>query len=923
MAVGVQKKDDIRRENEELRRRLEKAETIINAIRRGRVDAFVVGDSTNDEVKMLEGFDQPYRLFVEGMQQGAVTLTDDGTIAFVNPSFANKLSEPAGALLGVNFASKVAPQSREIFKALLQRGKVDGSEGEVDLIRRDGTVFPAYVAMNPLSQNQGITGLILTDLSQQRQRRSENEYIQLEQAARSKAEEIAATLRASEERFQFATQHGRVGIWDWNLLTNEVEATQSLYSILGLNPQTPRSFDRESFLEFVHPDDREHVESAMRHSLEQDVPFELEMRAIRSDGLTIWLFTSARLVTEADRPVRMLGTTIDVTDLKRAEEETRQTREELQFITDTMTAAVVRCDANNRYTWVSREYAARFKLEPHDLVGQSIQQFLGEKAWQTIEPYAKRALSGERVDYEVPIDYDALGSRWIRAVYVPTYGNGPNPNGYVAVDTDLTSRKQLEDAVAHSEKRYRELVQGLPAAVYTCDSEGRIGLYNDAAVALWGRTPDLDDLWCASYKIFKDGVEISMDACPMADCVRNGRAVHGTEIIVEQPDGSRRHVLPHPEPLHDANGNIIGAINMLIDITDRKLAEEELAQTRDDLAVQVKTLTQLHELSIRLVDSPELTPTIQAIVETFVESCGARSGLLSLYNPDSGELYPAATSGFDPKSLEYLKPLKPALNAGCGGAAFVTRARAVVTDTESDSWFADSKDLARVAGFRAVHSTPILTRSGDVLGVLSVQYTEQHTPSQREMQMADLYARHAADTIEAAHNQQVLRESEQRFRILANSSPAMLWKTGPDGACTFLSGRWYEFTGQPVDSGLGMGWLEAVHREDRDAVRNVFTASHEMGNPWELDFRLRRADGEYRWVANSAQARLTAGGDFAGFVGLIIDITDRKEAEQDLVFLRSIGTPRHRAHRPTQDACRRIDTGRAARAKTPCAGPAR
>ena len=139
--------------------------------------------------------------------------------------------------------------------------------------------------------------------------------------------------------------------------------------------------------------------------------------------------------------------------------------------------------------------------------------------------------------------------------------------------------KAAQEHLQESEARYRELIQALPAAVYTCDERGRITLYNQAAAALWGREPEVGkDLWCGSWKIYRpDGTPLPLDECPMAVTLREGRAIRGEEIVIERPDGTRRHVLPHPEPIRNAEGVVVGAINMLIDITDLQQAERAMA----------------------------------------------------------------------------------------------------------------------------------------------------------------------------------------------------------------------------------------------------------------------------------------------------------------------------------------------------------
>jgi len=159
-------------------------------------------------------------------------------------------------------------------------------------------------------------------------------------------------------------------------------------------------------------------------------------------------------------------------------------------------------------------------------------------------------------------------------------------------------RSDWLNALKESEFRHRNLIHGLPAAIYTTDKEGYITLYNEAAVELWGRRPEIGkEMWCGSWKIYQpDGITpVSLDSCPMGIALKEGRKVNDQEIIIERPDGTRRNVMPHPEPIFDKKGNIVGAVNMLLDITEQKIAEENMArlaaivQSSDD-AILSKTL---------------------------------------------------------------------------------------------------------------------------------------------------------------------------------------------------------------------------------------------------------------------------------------------------------------------------------------------
>jgi PAS domain S-box-containing protein len=126
------------------------------------------------------------------------------------------------------------------------------------------------------------------------------------------------------------------------------------------------------------------------------------------------------------------------------------------------------------------------------------------------------------------------------------------------------------------EGRFRALLEALPAAVYATDAAGRITYYNEAAADLWGHRPELGKSeWCGSWKLFwPDGSPLPHDQCPMAMALKEKRPIRGVEAIAERPDGTRVPFVPYPTPMFDSSGTLIGAVNMLVDITDRKRAEE-------------------------------------------------------------------------------------------------------------------------------------------------------------------------------------------------------------------------------------------------------------------------------------------------------------------------------------------------------------
>ncbi len=139
----------------------------------------------------------------------------------------------------------------------------------------------------------------------------------------------------------------------------------------------------------------------------------------------------------------------------------------------------------------------------------------------------------------------------------------------------------------------RELLDALPAAIYTTDAAGRITYYNAAAVHLAGRKPKIgSDEWCVTWRLYwPDGTPLPHDECPMAVALKTGRPVRGMEAIAERPDGTLVPFIPYPTPLHDASGNVVGAVNMLVDLTERSHAEQvrqllaSIVESSDDAIV--------------------------------------------------------------------------------------------------------------------------------------------------------------------------------------------------------------------------------------------------------------------------------------------------------------------------------------------------
>jgi PAS domain S-box-containing protein len=129
--------------------------------------------------------------------------------------------------------------------------------------------------------------------------------------------------------------------------------------------------------------------------------------------------------------------------------------------------------------------------------------------------------------------------------------------------------------------------------------------------------------------------------------------------------------------------------------------------------------------------------------------------------------------------------------------------------------------------------------------------------------------------------QEALRESEARFRALADTAPVMIWMSGTDKLCTFFNKGWFDFTGRSLEQELGNGWAEGVHRDDLDRCLETYVTSFESRRPFTMEYRLRRSDGEYRWVLDSGGPRFASDDTFLGYIGSCIDITEHKRADAE------------------------------------------
>jgi len=459
---------------------------------------------------------------------------------------------------------------------------------------------------------------------------------------------------------------------------------------------------------------------------------------------------------------------------------------------------------------------------------------------------------------------------------------------------------------------FREMVEALPVAIYATDAQGRLTYFNTAAVKLSGRVPELGtDRWCVTWKLFlADGTPLAHDQCPMAIALQGGQAPGGIECIAERPDKTRFWFTPCPAVLRDSEGRIVGGINLLVDITDRKAAETE---AKDHFRAIVETTPAC--VKIVASDGTLLHMNSAGLAMVGASSADEVEGknVYDLIAPEDRERFREFNEGIcqgDRGSLQFdIVGLKGARSHMESNSAPLRRSggdtvQLAITHDVTERKRAEraalllgeivnssddaiiSKDLngvitswnigaERLFGYTAdeVIGKPVtilipsdrLEEEPNILSRLKRGERVDHFETIRRRKDGTLLdisltispvkdrqgnilgvSKIARDITEAKRARAALLASEARFRQLADAMPQIVWTARPDGYLDYYNERWYEFTGLSRGTSGETGWEQILHPDDVQRCRETWNAAVGSGTPYNIEYRLR--DGsENRW----------------------------------------------------------------------------
>lgn len=470
------------------------------------------------------------------------------------------------------------------------------------------------------------------------------------------------------------------------------------------------------------------------------------------------------------------------------------------------------------------------------------------------------------------LDFDVVGLNGVRRHLESHAAPLRNPDGstvHLAITRDDTDRRRAE----RSSMRLAAIVDSSDDAIISKNLDGIITSWNKSAERLFGYTAE--EVVGKSITILIPPERLAEEP-EILRRLQHGERVDHFETIRRRKDGSQLHLSLTISPVRDAQGKVVGASKIARDITERKAAEEAIQRLNWQLTSDLSAMTRMQSLSTRLVQARDFPLLLAEIVDAGIEIMHADMGHIQLL--EDGVLQIAAHRGFDDSFLGFFANIPHPADPQPGR-------RIIFEDIADSPAFAGTPalDVMQAAGVRGMQVTPLISRSGKMLGLFSTHYRSPRSPGEREMRMLDLLARQAADLIERKRAEAALRESERRFRQLAESMPQIVWTARPDGYVDYWNNRWYEFSGFDRQWLGDAGWEPILHAEDFERCHDAWYESVRTGEPFQVEYRFwDRREKHWRWFMGRALPVRNEAGGIVKWFGSCTDIDDQKRVEDEL-----------------------------------------
>jgi PAS domain S-box-containing protein len=479
-----------------------------------------------------------------------------------------------------------------------------------------------------------------------------------------------------------------------------------------------------------------------------------------------------------------------------------------------------------RIVAVNRTAAEWSGIAEEQWPGRSPQQILGETEGAAVTAHYQRALkAGVPIEYEERLQLPA-GEVWALTTVSPVRDSSGSVTRIVATSTNITALKRAEAALAEQKRLYQTVTDNASTALFIMDEHQQCVFMNPAAEQLTGYTLAETrgrPLHEVVHHTRPDGSPYPLDECPIDQAFPKNDRMPGEEVFVHK-DGHFYEVAFMASPVRDAGGRPVGTVIEVREIGARKRLERELAQS-------------------------------EALFRAFMDNSPAHAWL----KDTAGRYCFVSRSVREVFPMELVGRTDDELFDAARAAEYVETDRAVLAADAplriSDTWHP----------------------GGDARTMLAIKFPVRGADGGRYV------GGFAVDVTEQRRAEEALRESEVRFRAMADSSPVMIWSADPHGGIEFVNRAYCDFFGVSEEAVRGPGrWVPLLHPEDVEGYLGAFKRALAERAPFRGEVRVRRGDGAWRWLASYAAPRFAPSGEFLGLVGSSPDITDLKDAEAAL-----------------------------------------
>ncbi len=569
-------------------------------------------------------------------------------------------------------------------------------------------------------------------------------------------------LRASEERFRAFFEGAAIGIALVDLEGHPVQVNPALQKMLGYSEEELR---RMTFAEFTHPDDRALDLALFQELLEgKRDHYHMEKRYIRKDGQVIWGHLTVSSLRH-ENPTYVIGMVEDITERKRAEEALRESQERLQAIMDNAPAVIFVRDLQGRYLLVNRGYEERFRLAREDLVGKTPYDIFPKDVADALLAHDREVLeAGKPLQFEEVVPQDGEQRTYI-AVKFPLRDHAGSPYGVCTIATDITERKQTEQALAEAKSHLQAVISNAPIVLWALDREGNFTLLEGKGLDALGAHPE--------RAIGRSIFEVCRDLPSVLEY--NRRALGGEEStgVVEVAD---RVLEARCSPLRNADGELIGVIGVATDVTERKQAEAEVRR-------RAAYLEALNSIIAAVAAASQLDELLEITLERTLQAFGISIGGIRI---------------LDKHVFRGIAEAERKAIARCVKDGRFSKAEPVVVE----DWLAVQEnparggDVATLApamvrlGIRSSLTVPILAE-GQSIGRLCLASRAPHQWTAEEVALAEAVGRQLGT---AAERLRLLEETRRRLqevtllsRIIALTASARDLPTALREVCTEMA----------------------------------------------------------------------------------------------------------------------------------------